>query len=121
MTRAKKKISVVTQVAGTNTQIFSCPKATTHPLPAIKGPMSVSFKREDEISGMAVGPVIVIEREPYEAWLKKHSIPNIDARGLTRLSPLFGSEPDGKHNLGWVTRSVADEIAAHYGVTLEEF
>lgn len=116
-----KKISAVTEVPGTNHQIFSCPDATKKPLPVITGPVSVSFKHEDSIAGMAVGPVVVIAKEPYEAWLKKHSIPCIDARWLTRLSILFGSEPAGKYNLGWVTRPVADEIAAHYGVALETF
>lgn len=95
-----KKISVVTQIGG-NVQIFSSPKATTKPLPEIEGPVTVSFKREDEFHGMALGPVTV-------------------GCGETPDTTSFGSIPEGCHDLGWVTKHVAQEIAAHYGVALKE-
>lgn len=90
--------------------------------PAVDGPVTVSFKHEDSISGMAVGPVVVTAREPYEAWLKIHGVPHTNSRsGETRYLSPFGSTPEGRHQLGWTTRHVAGEIAAHYGVALEEF
>jgi hypothetical protein len=90
-------------------------------LPTTTGPVTVSFKHESDVDGTAVGPVVVIEREPYDAWLKKHGIPRVNARGETRYSCLFGSEPAGKHALGWMTKGAAREVAVHYGVALEEF
>jgi hypothetical protein len=119
MTAQTKKISVVTQNG--NFQVFSSPKATTRPLPVITGPVTVSFKHEDTVGGMAVGPVVVTARDPYEAWLKIHGVSHTSTRGETRYLCPYGSKPEGRHDLGWVTWHVASEIAAHYGVALEEF
>ena len=105
----KKKVSRV-----------SSPKVT-QPLPEIAGPVTVSFKHEDEIHGMAVGPVIVTATEPYDAWVKVHGSTHVNGRGETRYLIPFGSKPEGCHNLGWLTKSVAQEIATHYGVALKEF
>jgi hypothetical protein len=114
------RVSAVTRVAGTNHQIISSP-SMQKPLPEITGPVTVSFKHEDEIAGMAIGPVIVTAVEPYETWLKAHGIPHVNGRGETRYSYPFGSKPEGRHDLGWNTKLVAREVAAHYGVALEEF
>jgi hypothetical protein len=120
VTRAKKsKISPVTKVTE-NLQIFSSPKVSK-PLPEVTGPVTVSFKHEDSISGMAIGPVVVTAREPYAEWLKIHGVPRTSRSGETHYLRPFRSVPAGRHDLGWVTRHVAGEIAAHYGVTLEEF
>jgi hypothetical protein len=116
--KAKKKVSAVTKVSG-NVQIISSP-AMQKPLPEIEGAVTVSFKHEDEIHGMAIGPVIVTAVEPYEAWLKVHGIPQVNGRGETRYSYPFGSKPEGRHDLGWATKLVAREVAAHYGVALKE-
>ena len=75
------------------------------------GPWSVSFKHEDEDSGMAIGPVTVVDHSLYDAWAKVHA---------TGLGIPFGSKPPGLHNLGWNTLADARRVAAHYGVTLKE-
>jgi len=116
--KAAKKIPAVTTVG--NQQIFSSPKATTKPLPAITGPVTVSFKHEDSVGGMAVGPVVVIDSAPHEAWLKVHGSAYTNRRGETHYLIPYGVSPEGLYNLGWVTRHVAGEIAAHYGVALKE-
>ncbi len=117
--KAPKKISAVTQVAGTNVQIFSSPQ-TQKPLPAIAGPVAVSFKHETSVGGMAVGPVIVIARDPYDAWLKIHGVSHTSGRGEIRYLVPFGAAPEGRYDLGWATKHVAHEIAGHYSVPLEE-
>lgn len=127
MTR-KKKISATAKSAR---KIWpSAAPTTLSPLPrerllkmcpTVEGPVTVSFKHEDSISGMAIGPVVVTAREPYEAWLKLHGAPYSNGRGPTRYLVPFGSVPDGQHTLGWVTKHVALEVAVHYGVALEEF
>jgi hypothetical protein len=109
--KKKKIMSVVTKTAG-NAQVFSSPKVRTQALPEITGPVTVSFKHEDEVHGVAVGPVIVIAIEPYEAWVKEHA----DARGFLP----YGAKPEGCHDLGWNTKGVAHAVAAHYGVALKE-
>lgn len=90
-------------------------------LPAITGSVTVSFKHEDEVVGEPVGPVVVIDRARYDAWLDVHGISHVNARGEIKRSPPFGSKPEGRHNLGWLTKRTAHEIARHYGVALEEF
>jgi hypothetical protein len=116
--RGANKIPLVT--TNGSHMVFSAPK-TRAPLPVVTGPVSVSFKHEDSIGGMAVGPVIVTAREPYEEWLKIHGAPHTSRGGETRYLVPFGSKPDGRHDLGWATKHVALEIAAHYGIALEEF
>lgn len=90
-------------------------------LPEIKGPVSVTFKHENTIDGISIGPIMVIAIEPYEAWLKIHGTPRTNRRGELRYSLPFGSNPDGRHDLGWDTKIAAREVAAHYDVSLEEF
>lgn len=122
LSKKKPQISTVTQVAGTNVQIFSSPQMVQKPpLPIVTGPVAVSFKHEDSMAGMAMGPVIVTAKEPYDAWLKIHGVPHTSRSGETRYLMPFGSKPDGRYNLGWATKYVAQEVAAHYGVALEEF
>ena len=117
--RSKKKISSVTQGKG-NAQIFSSPKVT-QPLPEIAGSVTVSFKHEDDVHGVAIGPVVVIATEPYDAWVKLYGSAHVNGRGETRHLIPFGSKPAGRYDLGWVTKLVAQEIATHYGVALKEF
>lgn len=95
-------------------------KAST-PLPKIAGPVTVSFKHEDQVHGVAVGPVVVVATEPYDAWVKIHGSAHVNGRGETHYFIPFGSKPDGRHDLGWLTKPAAHEIAAHYGVALKEF
>lgn len=118
--RPKKKPSVVTQLPGTNVQIFSAPE-TQRPLPTIEGPVTVAFKHEDSIHGMAVGPIVVTASDLYDAWLKVHGSPYTNKSGTTRYLVPFGAKPTGRYDIGWATKQVAHEIATHYGVTLEEF
>lgn len=96
----------------THEQLLRCP--------VVEGPVTVSFKHEDEIHGMAVGPVVVIASETYDAWVKLHGSPHINGRGEPCYLIPFRSKPDGRHDLGWLTKPVAQEIAAHYGVALKE-
>lgn len=116
--RGQNNIPLVTTKG--NHRVFSSPK-TRAPLPVVTGPVTVSFKYEDSVGGMAVGPVIVTAREPYEAWLKIHGVPHTNRSGETRYLCPFGAKPEGRHDLGWATKHVALEVAAHYGVALEEF
>lgn len=116
--RGRNKMPLVT--TNGNHMVFSAPR-TREPLPVVSGPVSVSFKYEDSVGGMAVGPVIVTAREPYEAWLKIHGVPHTNRGGETRYLCPFGAKPEGRHDLGWATKHVALEVAAHYGVALEEF
>jgi hypothetical protein len=118
--RPKKKPSVVTQVPGTNVQIFSSPK-TQRALPVIEGPVTVSFKHENSIHGMAIGQIVVIAHDPYNAWLKIHGSPYTSKSGSTSYLVPFGAMPAGRHDIGWATKHVAHEIAAHCGVALKEF
>jgi hypothetical protein len=110
-------VSPVTK-GGHNVQIFSSPKSMR---PEIMGAVTVSFKHEDEFHDMAVGPVVVTAVEPYDAWVKIHGTLRINACGETRYLIPFGSVPEGRHDLGWVTKLVAKEIAGHYGAALKEF
>ncbi len=116
--RGQNNIPLVTTKG--NHMVFSSPK-TRAPLPVVAGPVAVSFKHEDSVGGMAVGPVVVTAREPYEAWLKIHGVPHTSRSGETRYLCPFGAKPEGRHDLGWATKHVALEVAAHYGVALEEF
>lgn len=96
--RGQAGIPVVTTSG--NHMVFSCPKATTRPLPAITGPVTVTFKCEHTIADLAIGPVTVIDQQRY------------DASDETSV---------GRYALGWVTQHVAGEIAKYYGVALKEF
>ena len=115
----RTKIATTTKVTG-NCQVMSSPGAV-RPLPEIAGPVTVSFKHESSIHGMAIGPVVVTASAPYEAWLKVHGLPHTNGRGETRYLVPFGAKPEGRHDLGWNTKTVAQEVASHYGVALEEF
>ena len=112
------RVSAVTTVSG-SVQIFSSPKVTA--LPEIAGSVTVSFKHEDAFHGVAIGPVVVVETEPYDAWVKLHGTAHVNGHGETRYLLPFGSKPEGRHDLGWVAKPVAQEIATHYGVALKEF
>ena len=100
--------------------MLSSPKLRA-PLPVITGPVTVSFKHEDSVGGMAVGPIVVTASEPYEAWLKIHGVPHTSRGGEIRYLYPFGAKPEGRHDLGWATKHVALEVAAHYSVELKEF
>ncbi len=101
-----------------NHMVFSEPKATTRPLPVITGPVTVAFKREDAVAGLAVtvGPVVVIDPQRYDAWLKVYGVARTNKRDETYYHYPFGVtpgvEPAGRYDLGWVTLHVAREIAA---------
>ncbi len=88
-------------------------RSRTVTLPEISGLVTVSFKHEGETRGMAVGPVIVVDHKPYDAWLKANVAPG-------SIGIPFGAKPDGFHALGWMTKRQALKVAEHYGVTLEE-
>lgn len=119
MKRPRKYISPVTKISG-NVQIFASPEARTRPLPEVEGVLTISFKHEDSYHGMAIGPVFVTVQETYDAWLKAHGAAHTNGRGETRYLVPFGAKPDGRHDLGWMTKQQALEVADHYGVTLED-
>jgi hypothetical protein len=89
-------------------------------LPEVVGERTVSFKHEGSDHGVVFGPVRVTERARYDAWLKAHGSPYTNGRGETRYLVPYGAKPDGLHDLGWMTKQQAAEVAAHYGVALEE-
>ena len=120
MKRKATRVSTVTKVSG-NVQIFSSPKMVKEPLPEITGAVTVSFKHESDVHGMAIGSVIVTAVEPFDAWVKQHGIAHVNKSGVTNYLLPFGSKPDGLYDLGWATKAVAQEIATHYGIALKEF
>lgn len=78
----------------------------------IVGQISVGWKHEDTIRGVAYGPVVITDKEAFAAWKAKHNI--------TGVGIPFGSKPDGMHKLeSWLSQKDAERVAKHYGVTLE--
>lgn len=83
--------------------------------------LRVSFKHEGEARGIAFGPVILFDVPVYEAWCKTHGSPVHGRDGATIYAIPFGAKPEGKIDLGWLSKPYAIAIAAHYGVELQEF
>lgn len=72
---------------GLNSQIFSSPK-TREPLPVVTAPVTVSFKHEDSIDGMPLGPVGVTSPTNHHdlGWATRHVALTIAAHYGVTLS-----------------------------------
>lgn len=69
----------------------------------------VTFKDEDEVDGVAIGPVRVIDVEALAA----------DPVASGTMWP-FGYKPAGVTDLGWMGKPEALAVARSHGVDLEE-
>jgi len=73
---------------------------------------AVTFKDEDEVDGVAIGPVSIIDIPRHEAWMK--------ANYPDGMIP-FGIELEGITELGWKPLPEALEIAREHGVELGRY
>ena len=70
----------------------------------------VTFKDEGQQGTETIGPVKVIDVETFNAD------PKVSAGGMWP----FNYQPQGLTDLGWMTRSDAQQVAAQHNVQLEE-
>ncbi len=75
-------------------------------------PYLFTFKHEDQIKGMAVGPVRAILDADAAKRILDHEI---------MLREFGAAKPSWELDLGWISYSEAERLAQKYDVPLEEF
>lgn len=73
--------------------------------------IQVTFKDEDEVDGMAIGPVTVIDTVVMAA-------DPIVAAAERKMGLPYGYTPQGVTRLGWLTKAEAYAVAREHGVEL---